>query len=492
MTEEVNTFGRVSKWFQEMLDSSMVREMAQTQLLEVKINEHLASPELEKMRTAQSYYMNKTAIQEKKAQLSWKNNAKLEHGLFKKLVSQKVNYLLSLEPSVTVDDDEEGQKILNGVFDKDFFKVIKSLGKEVIVKGIAYSIVYYNEDGDLNLFKVPTEQIIPFWKDERRLQLDAFIRFYQNVVYVKGMRTEETVVEYWDEHGITYYLLVAGRLKEHPHMPATAHHQFIDEKGKTVPVNWERIPLIAWRYNEEEDSLLTQVKSLIDNLEMQSSVNADMLADLPKLIYVIKNYGGTELEEFIPNLEKFYVVNLEDNGDLTTLQAEPNTAGVEAELIRTRKAIYEAGSGIDTQDDNLGNASGVALKFRYSDLDLDCNDLENEFQQSIEQFLWFIKHHAQNNFSHDLDLSTFKYVFNRDIIINDSEAIQNAIGSRGILDDKTIRENHPWYTAEVEDRLEKQQEKDREVYGHNSAFPNQLRDRIRDKADRGQIDEQEE
>lgn len=47
-------------------------------------------------------------------------------------------------------------------------------------------------------------------------------------------------------------------------------------------------------------------------------------------------------------------------------------------------------------------------------------------------------------------------IFNRDIIINESEVITDAQASVGILDDQTIRENHPWYNKDVEDRLKKQ------------------------------------
>ena len=37
----------------------------------------------------------------------------------------------------------------------------------------------------------------------------------------------------------------------------------------------------------------------------------------------------------------------------------------------------------------------MALKFRYSDLDMDCNILESEMQSSIEHMMWFITHYLQ-------------------------------------------------------------------------------------------------
>lgn len=450
---------RLSKWFKEMTDNQLIADMAQRQVLEIELNEHLHSQRLKDMLEQDSYYRNRTAIQNKTTDMDWKNNAQLELGLFKKLVNQKVNYLLALPPSITVDDDAT-QQVLDDVFDKDLLKVIKSLGKEAIVKGIAYSIFYLDEQGELNLFKMPTEQIVPFWSDERRLAVDAFLRVYQKNVYRSGKKTTEQVVEYWDEHGIMYYRLEHGRLVVHPYMPATAHFNFMNEEGQIQGLNWQRVPLIAWRYNEEEASLLTQIKSMIDNLNIQASINADLLADLPKFVYVLKNYGGEDLATFIDNLNKYMSIKVNSDGGVDKLSAEPSTTAAEAEMVRQRKAIYEAAGNIDTQENSLGNASGVALKFRYSDLDLDCNDLENEFQQSIEQLLWFIDQYTRNTRGYELKLDTFQYTFNRDTIINESEAIQNIQASRGILDDKTLRENHPWYTKEVEQRLKEELNED--------------------------------
>ena len=197
------------------------------------------------------------------------------------------------------------------------------------------------------------------------------------------------------------------------------------------------------------------------------STNADMLADMPKLIYVLKNYQGADLGEFMNNLNKFRSIKVSSDGGVDTLQADNDTSGVEADIERSRKFLYEAARAIDTQDDNLGNASGQALKWRYTDLDLDCNELENEFQKGIKQFLWFVEQYAANK-GVAFDASKFTYVFNRDIISNESEAIQDCVNSIGILDDLSVREQHPWYQPEVEKRLKEQQEQGQDPYSQTN------------------------
>ena len=59
-------------------------------------------------------------------------------------------------------------------------------------------------------------------------------------------------------------------------------------------------------------------------------------------------------------------------------------------------------------------------------------------------------------------MKLFHYTFNRDVITNESEAIQDAQNSVGILDARTIRGQHPWYTPEVEARLEEENKQNAE------------------------------
>ena len=448
----------------------MITGTTEKEILEIEIREHLASEKTKLMKTAYDYYRNNTDIRKKRVDVDWRTNSQIEMGLFKKLVDQKVGYLFSKEPTISIGDgnNEQETELLNDIFDEELLSTVKSLGKEAVLKGVAYGLPYYDENGRLRLFKIPTEQIIPFWKDERHIELDAFIRVYVQPVYEFQRKVFKTYVEYWDETGITDYIWKDNHLELNPvSKEKQAHFYYQNGDGNKTPYVWDKVPLIPFRYNEYEDSLLVQVKSLIDNIQLQMSTNADMLADMPKLIYVLKNYQGADLNEFMTNLNRFRSVKVASDGGVDTLQASNDTTGAEQDIARSRKFLYESARAIDTQDENLGNASGQALKWRYTDLDLDCNELENEFQKGLKQFMWFAQQYASNN-GVTLDISTFSYVFNRDVISNESEAIQDCSNSIGILDDLTIREQHPWYKPEVEERLEKQKKEHLEEYQQNS------------------------
>ncbi|KMY49224.1 phage portal protein [Peribacillus loiseleuriae] len=434
--------------------------ISENEVLVREIKEWLESDTRKSMLVGEAYYRNKTDIREKKRDIVWKSNIKLEHGFAKKLVDQKIGYLLTKEPTIATEKNQYREQI-NDVFDRKVLKTLKNVGKEAINKGIGYLYVYFDERGVLSFKKFPSEQIIPFWKDDEHTELSSFIRVYNESIYMNGKKQVLTKIEYHYPDGIKYFLLEGGKLvADVPAGIEVTHHFTINDQ----PFLWTRIPLIPFKYNEEEQPLIDQIKSLIDNYNTQASTNSDLLADIPQFIYKLINYGGTDLKEFLSDLNLYRAVNLDENGDLDKLQATPETDATEKELDRGRKSIYEFGRGVDTTDANLGNASGVALRYRYSDLDMDCNILETELQASLEHLLWFVNEYFLMTDQGDFTKESVNIIFNRDIIIAESDVIQDCQNSVGILDDKTIRENHPWYNEEVEKRLEEQSQKEKDEY----------------------------
>ena len=94
----------------------------------------------------------------------------------------------------------------------------------------------------------------------------------------------------------------------------------------------------------------------------------------------------------------------------------------------------------------------------YSDIDLDANEMETEFQASFEELLWFVDCHLANTNQGDYENEPVEVIFNRDILINEGEVIENIVKSVGILSDETLVAQHPW----VDDVLLEIERKDKE------------------------------
>lgn len=454
--------------------------MTLEQIIKLEIDDFKRSDSLKLMQVGQKYYSADNEILKRKREVIGEgarlvedkniSNHKLVHAFIRKLVDQKVGYLLSKPISIQTDKEAYG-KALGEIFDKSFLRKLKILGKDAINKGRSWLHPYYDDKGQFSLKMIPAEEGIPLWKDAEHTELDAFIRFY-DVEYYEGMNKRLiTKVEFWDTTGVKRYTLdavMAPGLVPDTDGPIS-HFSALGEDGNEEPLNWERVPFICFKYNDEELPLIKIIQSLIDDYDLQTSDNSNNLTDLPNGIHVLKNYDGTDLGEFRRNLALYRAVKVTDEGGVDTLNLELNPEALKVHIEQLRKDIYEFGRGVDTQSDKIGSSpSGIALKFLYADLDMDANGIETEFQASLEQLLWFVDQHLANTGIGDFSEEQVEFIFNRDILINETETITNAKNSSGIISDETIMVNHPWVTdVKEEQRRMDEQAAEPDPYANN-------------------------
>jgi hypothetical protein len=137
-------------------------------------------------------------------------------------------------------------------------------------------------------------------------------------------------------------------------------------------------------------------------------------------------------------------------------------------MDRLRRDLYEAASGVDTQTKDLGDASGVALRFIYSDLDLDCQIFGSELSWALDRCLWFILQDLA--MSDDVNV---EWRYTTSTIINESERITNIKNSQGLLSDRTLIAAHPLVTnvddelKQIKDEDEAKAESINELYSFN-------------------------
>lgn len=215
------------------------------------------------------------------------------------------------------------------------------------------------------------------------------------------------------------------------------------------------------------------VKSLQDGLNLiESNFQNQMEEDTRNTILVLVNYDGENLGEFRKNLATYGAVKVRTvdgaGGDVRTLQVEVNSDNYKAILELFKKAIIENAMGYDAKDDRMsGNPNQMNIQSMYSDIDLDANGMETEYQASFEELLWFINCHLFNVGMGDYEQEDVEIIFNRDMMLNEGEVIDNISKSVGIISDETLVAQHPWVDdvqAEL-DRLEEQKKKNMEEYG---------------------------
>jgi len=444
-----------------MVFNNSINILTTEEIIKIFIDEFNTSPERQLMIKGEKYYKVENDILERKMIRyeddqplvdETKTNNKLAHGFMHTLVDDKVNYLL-VKPYTLICDDKNYLKAVSDTLGKRFQKKFAQLGTEASNKGIAWLHVYIDADGNFKTMKIPSEQCIPVWIDNDHEELQAFIRYYDVETYEGKEKKIVTKIEYWTSETVDYYVMQNGEVILDAEMYLDEENSYEGHfKVGNEPGSWNRVPFIPFKNNDMELPDLQFVKTLIDDYDRTRSDISNLLTDVKNVIFALKGYGGENLSDFMRDLSYYRAVKLDEDGGLDKIESTINIEAAKEHYETLKKDIYDFGQGVDKSSDKLGNSpSGIALKFMYSGLDLKCNAMEDNFKWAFEQLLYFVNMYMEitNQPVSDKEITI---VFNRDIAINESQAIADCQNSKGIISDKTIVANHPW-VEDVESEL---------------------------------------
>ena len=454
--------------------------MTDLEFVEREISRFKVSQKRREMLTGDRYFRGihdvlwkkRQAIGEDGKLIEVKNlpNNRIIDNQYRKMVRQKVNYLVG-QPITFQSENKQFANELKKLFGKKFMKLLKRIGTDAENEGIVWVYPTYDDDGCLIFKKFKGHEIIPGWRDADHTILDYAIRIYSMLDY-SGKNNETIVekVEVFDETGISYFQLDG----EHLVAEEPFHESYFVVDGEH-PFNWTKIPLIAFKRDADEIPLIRNIKSLQDGLnDILSNFENNMDEDARNTILILVNYDGENLGTFRKNLANYGAVKVKTvdgaAGDLKTLQIEVNAENYKTIIEIFKKAIIENAMGFDAKDDRLGGQPNqMNIQSMYSDIDLDANEMETEFQASFEELLWFVRCHFANIGVGNYDLDDLEIIFNRDLPMVEGEVIDNIKNSIGILSDETLVAQHPWVDdVQLELKRKAKQEKvEREKFEQN-------------------------
>ncbi len=440
------------------------------------------SPERKEMLDGDRYYMGehdilrrqRTAIGPDGQLMPVPNlpNNRIVDNQYAKHVDQKANYLLGQPISFDCENTEYALQVKK-VLGKRFMRVMKNAGIELLNSGIAWLYPYYNRNNELVFRLFPGYEIMPFWADAAHTELDSALRLYPVEEYVGPEKKIVKKVDIFKPDGVRTYIFEDGVLTPDPD---SAKQSYVVVDGK--PFNWERFPLIPLKYNAKEIPLIRRGRSLQDAINLlQSDFVNNMQEDVRNTILVLKNYDGQDLGEFRRNLMTYGAIKVRSvegkDGGVDSLEIQVNSENYKTVLELLKKALIENLRSYDAKDDRLsGTPNQMNIQSMYCDIDLDANAMETELQAAFEEILWFVNTYLASVGLGSYDNEDINVIFNRDILINESEAIDNCTKSVGLISDDTIVAMHPWVddpAAELE-RIKAQKEEAQNTDPYRAAF----------------------
>jgi len=397
---------------------------------------------------------------------------RVSHNFHQLITDEKTAYMFTNPVLFDVQDKDINRQITETLGD-DFKSESAYLCTNATNNKVAW-LHYWIEDDKFLYSVVETEQCIPVYDRKLKKKLIGFYRYYEIIEedYI-GRNKEYVIFEFWDNNHCEVY-------KFKGNLTGTGL-TYMPEEFDTFFHVLEEVPFIEFKNNRNMISDLKKYKDLIDIYDKVVSGYANDLEDIQQLIYILENYGGEDLKEFLGELKRYKTVKTETgadgrtNGGLKTLSIEIPVEARNSILEILKKQIFESGQALQQDTENFGNASGVALKFFYRKLELKAGltqiEFEKGFAKLVRQVMRFLK-------ISDWKTKSITQTWTRNMISNDLENAQIATESKAneIISDETIVKNHPWVENPEEElkklktQKEESQKRQQELFSNAGGF----------------------
>lgn len=460
---------------------TFVHGMSDIEFLQEEIKVWLSSSELKDQLDGERYYNGQHDILSRRitmidedgttAEMPYMPNNKIVDNIYAKCVDQKANYLLG-KPFVFDCLDKKLEGELSALFDNALRSKLKKAALEAVVGGKAWIMPCYGKNSTLQFSVLSASSVRPFWADAAHTELDCALHLYQIEEYTeKRDKQIVTKVEVLHGGGIDRFIYEDGVLIRDADAESGA---YVTANG--APYNWTSIPLICFKANTKEQPLLNRVRTQQDQLNLKTS---DLMNALSATVYnsvlVLENYDGEDTGSTRKNIMSTGVIKVRTldgvKGDARILKMDVDVSGYKQAIDYLKQSIIDNARGHDAKDDRLGSSPNqMNIQSMYSDMDLDANGMEVEFKAAMRRLLEFISQDMVNHGLAGFNVDDVDVIFNRDILINESQAIEDCANSVGLISDETIIKNHPWVKNLIEELKRKKAESEKSANTYSGAF----------------------
>jgi len=451
-------------------------EITTESIIKSLIEFYMKSEERQKKFDGINYYDSEnTAIKERKEK-DLIINHKIASGFYKKLVDQKVNYCCGND--IVVENLPEDDDLI----DINDFTI--DMATEASIKGVEWLYPYINAERELDYKVINSLECIPIWDTEFEDTLQTMIRFYKVDMVENGKTFTRNKVELYDKEKVTYYIEDADHNYIYDNSVNNEiyynsnHYVTMGNVTEIKNFGWGQVPFIPLFNTKKAVYDLQNVKGDIDLYDIVKSDFANDLEFHQTAILVIINRGAQDLDDFREKLKKHKIIEI-DNEEAEGGGAHYLTLEIPVEARKTfleiiRKDIYEHGFGVDTKQVGDGNITNIVIKSRYADLDLKANKFIKQIKAFLKRWFKFVNIYRKIKGQAQIDVNNLDYVFDKKMIFNETEMIENFVNQGGRISNKTLLANHTQVNDvdKEEKQIEKEQAQYDERFGMNTENEN--------------------
>lgn len=361
-----------------------------------------------------------------------RSNIKISHPFFTILSDQLSAYMLSFsENPIRAKENVEGlQDYLDQYFDEDFWAEIGDLISGTYNKGFEYLYAYKNEDDRLAFECADSMGVVEVRARDTDDKCEYIIYWYIDRVD-KG-RKKVKRIQVWSETETHYFVQVEnGKIKKDDTVAINPrpHIVYTDEHGDQMCDCLGFIPFWRLDNNKKQFSGLKPIKHIIDDYDLHACSLSNNLKDFDTPLHVVKGFDGhgeDGLNKLQTNLKTKKIVGVDAEGDVDVRTVAIPYEARKAKLELDKEGIFTFGMGFDPTKSGDGNITNIVIKARYTLLDLKADALEKRLKKLLKKIIKIVLDEINTVNKKDYQLKDIKFDFERSVMTNETENIQNA------------------------------------------------------------------
>ena len=413
------------------------------------------------------------------------SNVKTKTAGYRKSVNQKFNFALA-KPFVISCDNDNYKKEWENFLNEDNIAAIQRTGKDGINKGIGWVYPCIGDTGELQLVDIEPETLYPAWLDRAHTKLNAAVRDYTITEYINLSPQDKQKVEYWDNKIVEKYIdysmgtddsngdLVPdtengeyelGEGEENRAIIQQTHLKKRDGEG----ISWDRVPFIFFKGSDDELPLLNECKTDVDSYDMIKSKSIDSIIDDIDAVLVVEDISPEigELSSARKMLQNSRIMSVEKGGNAHFEKVNTDISHIAQELEIIKKDIQDNTNTVDLTTIQLGtNPSGQSMKSFFEALNTWCNGYEAQFRVFMRNLKYFFDKWLswKGGFGtfEELQKIPITFTLDRDMMINETEIIDNITKMDGRISQETLDEMNPWVESHEKEQKRRQEDLKRE------------------------------
>ena len=388
------------------------------EILEDFIQQH----EMQKLRYLELYnqYLSRPPIlDEPPKEEAWKPDNRLVGNFGKYLVDTFNGFFNGIPMRPSHDDDSVDEIIQDFWNANNMDNTMNELAKSTSIYGRAYLFLFQNEESKTEVaYNDPLDMFV-IYSDEIRPRSLYGVRYTVDEDGYKGQLFSDSEAYDFTLDGDSLSL--------------TESHSLF----------YGRVPIIEFVENEERQSLIEPVETLINGFNnVLSEKNNDVSYFSDAYLSIL---GALLDDDSIRNLKDNRIINLAgDNAEKVTVEflEKPDADQTQENFLdRTERLIYQLSQVANIDDTTFGtagNSSGVALEFKLQPMKNLASNKERKFQQGLQTLFGMVFNVVTNvpgNLSDEY--RNIQYNWSRNLPANNEAEMQVVRGLDGIVSHRT-------------------------------------------------------